>query len=225
MMNKGIEHPAEPTLRVEIWADITCPFCYIGETLLARAIGQMEHPEQIRVEWRSCLLNPMWELGVSRTWSELMSEVEEPETQAMYAKKTHLLQRLAEQYQLMYNLPLARSHNSREAARLLKWAGDRYQQTLSLAQAFGKGYFSEALDMGAVEHLLAKVKEVGLPSEEALAILQSDAYLAEVEADQEEAQVKAYNYVPTFYFNGAHMLEGVVTEADLLAALQAGLKG
>ena len=213
------KHLSQPT--IEVWADITCPFCYIGEVLLGRAIEKLQITDRVKVEWKSCLLRPDWKLGESRTWTELLSEVKDMEVLQEYSKKMHLLEHLAGEYGLEYNLPNAYSHNAREAARLLKWAGERYGKVLELAQAFGRGYFSEALNMGESNNLLAKVEEVALPATEAYQILQSDAYLAEVEADQIEAITKAYNYVPTFYFNGEGMLEGLVTEEQLLRALEA----
>lgn len=205
-------------ITIDLWADITCPFCYIGETLLVRALEKFEHRDEVEVKWRSCILRPDWELGKSMTWKESMSRIEAPEQKALFEKKTSILRALSEKYGLRFNLENAISHNSINAARLLKLAGEK-GKTLALATAFGKGYFEEALNMGEFANLRAKAFEVGLDAQEIDEVLAGDRYLDEVKEDQKLAEKYAYNYVPTMYFNGGNMLEGLLKEEQISEAL------
>ncbi|TFH96592.1 DsbA family oxidoreductase [Porphyromonas levii] len=208
---------------VEIWADITCPFCYIGETLLQRELEQWVHADMVDVRWRSSLLSPQLPLEKSFTWTETVARIKAPEQLALFQKKTEVLKRLSEKYGLAYNLETAYSHNAQRAARLLKAAGE-FGLTLRLANLFGRGYFSEGKDYSKPEELRNTALEAGLPKEVIDNVLHGDLYLAEVEADQVLAEKYTPNYVPTIYFNGSEMIEGILKPDQLRRSLEMAWK-
>lgn len=208
---------------IDFWGDITCPFCYIGENLLRRALDKFPYPEMVEVRWRSCLLRPDWEIGKTISWKESMSKLTNPEDIALFEKKTSILRSLSEKLGLGFNLENALSHNSINAARLLKLA-TQHSMVMPLALAFGKGYFEEAMDMSHLENLKAKALEVGLDATMVEELLNGQQFLDEVLEDQKLAETYAYNYVPTLYFNGGHKLEGLLKEEQIIEALNTSAK-
>lgn len=206
-------------LIIDIWADITCPFCYIGETLLKRELEQWEHADSVHVEWRSALLMPELPLEESFTWSQSMADVDDPERLAMINKKMSVLRHLSEKYGLQYNLEHAFSHNSQRAARLLKLAS-RQGLALELATLFGKGYFSEAKDYSKPDELRATALQIGLPAHQVEEVLNGDLMLAEVREDQVLGIKYAPNYVPTIYFNREGRIEGVLKPEQIKNSLE-----
>lgn len=210
-------------ITIDYWGDITCPFCYIGEQLLHRALEQFPQQNLVEVRWRSCLLRPDWELGKTISWEQAMSQLTNPEDKALFEKKTAILQSLSDKLGLTFNLPKALAHNSTEAARLLMLA-TKHSLALPLAMSFGKGYFEEALDMSDVKNLKAKAIEVGLDPHEVDEVLNGEQFLAEVREDQKLAETFAYNFVPTLYFNGQHKLEGLLKQEEISESLRAAAK-
>lgn len=205
---------------IDIWADIVCPFCYIGEVLLAREIKDFEHRDKVEVRWRSCLLMPELELGKSIRHQEMIAAIEDPEQRAQMEKKSGVLKHLAEKYGEIYNVDNSYPHNSFDAARLLKLASEQ-GRTLEVASVLGHAFFSQGIDLSDRAALRGKAIEAGLSEQEVDEILNSDRYSKEVLEDQRLAEQYAPRFVPTFYFNGNHMLAGIVKPEQIRASLRA----
>lgn len=203
---------------IDVWADITCPFCYIGEVLLARELTNYEHRELVEVRWRSYRLMPDLELGKSVRHRDMVEMVKDPAERARMEKKTALLRQLAEKYDLLYNVENSYPHNSYDAARLLKLATAK-GYTLEVATVFGAAFFSQGLDLSDRTILRAKAIEAGFSAQEVDQLLDSDQYGAEVREDQVIAEKYVPRFVPTFYFNGDDMLEGIVTPEEIRDSL------
>ena len=62
-------------MHVEIWSDITCPWCYLGKRRFERALSQFEGADSVEVTWRSYQLNPNQPKGDTRTHDEYLAEV------------------------------------------------------------------------------------------------------------------------------------------------------
>ncbi|MDN4754583.1 DsbA family protein [Porphyromonadaceae bacterium W3.11] len=208
---------------IDFWGDITCPFCYLGEHALRRALSSFEYQDLVEFRWRSCLLHADWKVGESRTWNEFKDTISDFDVKRTLEKKESILKELANRYSLHYNLANAFSHNSVNAARLLKLANSK-SKALDLALAFGEGYFEEAIDMSQLRYLREKAVEVGLSKSEVDEVLSSDLFLDEVNKDQEDALKYAYNYVPTIYFNGSFINEGLLKEQIITEALHQTMK-
>lgn len=196
-------------MQIEIWADVVCPWCFIGKRRLETALADFEHADDVEVVWRSFELDP--------------SAPTEPTTSVL----DHLGARYgggragAEQMQarvaevgaaegLAIRNGDALWGSTRDAHRLLHLALDEGGPRLQgrLKEALMSAYFSDAETI--TDHaVLARVAgSVGLPAVRVAAVLGSDEYAAEVEADQRQAAAFGATGVPFFVFDRRYAVSG-----------------
>jgi len=110
--------------------------------------------------------------------------------------------------------------NTLAAHRLIAWAQQRGDAEALVERLF-RAYFTEGRPIGEVDELVALAAEAGLPAEEARAMLLSDAYKDEVEAECREAREAGISGVPFFIFNGRTAVSGAHDPETLLEAITA----
>lgn len=207
------------SITIDLWGDINCPFCYVGEVMLDEVLKKNPLPDtKIRVNWRSYRLHSTMPAQTITPWTTMVANLTDPKEIARFEKGNRILQELAKPYNLQLNLEKTLLHNAIDSARLFKLAGE-YQLVLALARKLGEGYFAEGLDMSNHLNLRTKALASGLPQEEVDEVLQSEKYFEEIETDQQIAPRYVPRFIPTFYFNGEEKLEGIVSEEKLLEAL------
>lgn len=202
---------------IHYWGDIMCPFCYLGERVLSRALDRFEHKDQVHVRWKSNVLHPELPLGESRPLQQYLDQ--NPKA----AKKTEILKDLASKEGVPYGIHQAHTINSTEVARILKLATD-LDLTLEVAQAFGKGYFSDGVDYSSHSEIIRTATAAGLPEQEVRRVLKSDAYTADLINDEATASQACPKYVPTVYFNHGFMMDGILDEEVVLETLRKAYK-
>ena len=205
-------------MQVEIWSDIICPWCYIGKRRFEMALAQFEHRESVKIIWRSFELDPKSPQQYPVTLEEMLSRkynVSLQEAAAMNARVTGL----AKEVGLNYLLNKARPGNTFDAHRLLHFAasqnlGDKATERVMQA------YFSESLAVGDRAALASLAPEFDIAESEALLMLESNAYSAEVRADEARAVELGISGVPFFLFNGKLGLSGAHPVETFTQALQ-----
>lgn len=193
-------------MKIEIWSDIICPWCYIGKRRFESALAGFDRREQVEVIWRSYELDPRAPQHYPGTLIERLAHkyrVSLKEAVAMTERVTAV----AAEEGLHYRLEEARPGNTFNAHRLIHYAATRgLGQTLM--ERLMQGYFSESLPIGDPDSLLSTAIETGLDPEEARAILASDAYAAAVRADEERAARFGVSGVPHFLFDEGMAISG-----------------
>ncbi len=205
-------------MRIEIWSDVICPWCYIGKRRFETALADFAHKEKVQVVWRSFELDPNSPRQLPGTLEEMLAQkyrVSPQEAAAMNARVTEV----AKQVGLDYRLSAARPGNTFDAHRLLHFA-DSKQLGNGATERLMHAYFSESLPVGELESLARLSPEFGIAESEALAILQSDAYAAEVRADEERAANFGITGVPFFVFDEKSGISGAQPVEVFAAALQ-----
>jgi predicted DsbA family dithiol-disulfide isomerase len=205
-------------MQVEIWSDIICPWCYIGKRRFEMALAQFEQRESVKIIWRSFELDPKSPQQYPVTLEEMLSRkynVSLQEAAAMNARVTGL----AKEVGLNYLLNKARPGNTFDAHRLLHFAasqnlGDKATECVMQA------YFSESLAVGDRAALASLAPEFDIAESEALLMLESNAYSAEVRADEARAVELGISGVPFFLFNGKLGLSGAQPVEVFTQALQ-----
>ena len=205
-------------MRIEIWSDVICPWCYIGKRRFETALADFAHKEKVQVVWRSFELDPDSPRQLPGTLEEMLAQkyrVSPQEAAAMNARVTEV----AKQVGLDYRLSAARPGNTFDAHRLLHFA---YSKQLGdgATERLMHAYFSESLPVGEPESLARLAPEFGLAENEALAMLKSDAYAAEVRADEERAANFGITGVPFFVFDEKSGISGAQPVEVFSAALQ-----
>ena len=209
-------------MQVEIWSDIICPWCYIGKRRFESALADFAHRKEVQVIWRSFELDPdapRQREGTLREYLAKKYRVSLEEAAAMNERVTSV----AKEAGLEYRLADARPGNTFDAHRLLHFAaskqvGDRATERLMHA------YFSESLPVGERAALARLAPEFGITENEAMSLLESDAYAGEVRADQARAAKFGITVVPFFVFNEKSGISGAQPVQVFAEALQRALE-
>lgn len=210
-----------PSLEVDIWSDIVCPFCFIGRQNFQLALAQFAqvHPDvQVNTRWRSFELDPQAPALDPRSMLEILSQKygrSPSETQAMIDN----MQSMATDADLEIRLQGVHRINTFDLHRLLHFAHAHHRQD-ALKAAFMHGYFTDNLNLSQTEVIMTVVKSVGLPTVEARAILASDQYHDAVRSDQKMAREQSIQGVPFFVFNQALGVSGAQPVKILFQALK-----
>ena len=202
-------------LTIDIYADIVCPWCVIGEARLERALAARPELEVTR-RWRPFQLRPEMPAG-GLPWRDFAEEKfgGMRNAEAAFAQ----VAQLAEAEGLTFDFGrVASAPNTVNAHRLVLLASQQ-GKTWEVAHALFRGYFAEGRNLNALDDLLAVAQETGV--EEARATLESDALTEEVWESQKEAQRLGISGVPFYVFNGMHGLSGAQPVETFLQVLDA----
>ncbi|HEY7198564.1 MAG TPA: DsbA family oxidoreductase, partial [Candidatus Dormibacteraeota bacterium] len=184
-------------MKVEIWSDVVCPWCYIGKRRFERALAGFEHRDEVEVRWRSFELDPRAprESGDEEPAARLARKYGMTVEQARAAQDR--VTGLAAEEGLAYRLDAARPANTFDAHRLLHLAADRGVQA-AVKEGLMAAYFTEARPIGDSETLVAVAAGAGLDEAAAREVLAGDAYAEDVAADEREAAALGISGVPFF---------------------------
>jgi predicted DsbA family dithiol-disulfide isomerase len=208
-------------MRIEIWSDVICPWCYIGKRRLELALAGFAQRDSVNVVWRSFELDPNAPRQLQGTLEEMLAgkyRVSPQEAAAMNGRVTAIAKAIG----LEYRLTDARPGNTFDAHRLLHFATSR-QLGDRATERIMHGYFSEGLAVGDRAALARLAPEFGIPESDALAMLESDAYSKEVHADETRAATFGVTAVPYFLFDEKAAITGAQpVEAFAEALRQSG---
>jgi predicted DsbA family dithiol-disulfide isomerase len=195
-------------MKVEIWSDIMCPFCYIGKRHYEAALKQFEYRDNVETEWKSYQLDP----SIPREFHEKTNVfdylakrkgITRQQSEDMHKHVTEM----AKNAGLDYRFDRAIVANSFRAHRIIQLAktkgfGDQIEEL------FFRSYFTEGKDLGNDETLVNIGKEAGLNETEIRDELKNNAFSEAVDADIEEANNVGVRGVPFFVFNRKYGISG-----------------
>ncbi|MDI5968790.1 DsbA family oxidoreductase [Streptomyces sp. SL13] len=208
----------DKAVRVEIWSDVVCPWCYIGKRRLEQALASFEHAEDVEIVWRSFQLDPSFPSGVRRPALDVLMEKTGGSREQAREMTAHV-SKLAAEVGLEYRLDESVMVNTLDAHRLTRLAtahglGSQAHERLLRAQLVE----SQVLD--DTETLVRLGVEIGLPEGETRTVLSGDGYRDEVEDDIREGQRIGVSGVPFFVLNRAYGLSGAQPAETFLQALR-----
>jgi predicted DsbA family dithiol-disulfide isomerase len=193
-------------MRVEIWSDIVCPWCYIGKRRFERALESFTHGDEVEVTYRSFELDPSVPKDVTTpTVSMLASKYGMTADQARDAQRK--MEERAAQDGLTFRMNDLRSGNTRDAHRLLHLAKDSDRQA-DLVERLHRGYFTEQLSIFDHAVLTRIAVEAGLDRNEAADVLASEDYSPAVETDEAMAAALGVTGVPFFVIDRRYAFSG-----------------
>jgi predicted DsbA family dithiol-disulfide isomerase len=185
-------------LRLDIWSDIACPWCYIGKRHLEQALATFEHKDDVEIVWRAYELDPTapkQRKDVTSNVERLAKKYRVPEAQAIA-----MMDRVigaGEAAGLELKLHETKSGNTFDAHRLLHWALEHGKQD-ALKERMMKAYMTEGVVISDPDVLVAIATDVGLDETEARAVVESDRYATDVRADEKLAGELGITGVPFF---------------------------
>ena len=207
------------SLKVEIWSDVVCPWCYVGKRRFEEALARFEHRDEVELVWRSFELDPSappsaTEQGtyVQRLATKYGRSV--IEAQAMIDNMTET----ARKEGLDFRFDLARPGSTFDAHRLLHLALEHGRQD-ELKERFDRATFTEGSPVSDHSALRALAAQVGLPDTDVAAVLTSDLYADAVRADEAQARAYGISGVPFFVIDGRYGISGAQPADAVLQAL------
>lgn len=202
-------------MRIDVWSDVICPWCYLGARRLDRALEQLDWRDEVEVRWRAFQLDPT----AAREPGDLRQALERKYGPGAFDSMTHRLTRLGEVEGLDYRFDLALRVNTLDAHRLLAWAlgAGRVEQG-ALAERLFRAYFTEGANVADVATLARLAGEAGLDADAAAQVLSTDAFAAEVRKDIDEARDRDVHGVPNFVIEERFAIPGA-QELDTMVML------
>lgn len=205
-------------MKVEVWSDVVCPWCYIGKRHLESALAEFAHAAEVEVVWRSFELDPSAPAVRDGDYAHRLASkyaVSVSEASAMIEQMTARAARVG----LSFRFDLARPGNTFDAHRLLHLGADRGIQD-EVGERLLAATFTEGAPIGDTDTLLRLAVEAGLDGAEARSVLGSDAYTEEVRADERRAAALGITGVPFFVVDGAYGVSGAQPAEVLGSVLQ-----
>jgi len=193
-------------VKIEIWSDVVCPWCYIGKRRFERGLAAFAHRDDVEVVWRSFELDPHAPHDSREDPVDRLARKYGMTREAALAAQARVTG-LAADEGLTYRLDLARPANTFDAHRLLHLAAERAVQG-SVKERLLAAYLTEGRPIGDAETLATVAAEAGLDEAEARRVLDGDAFAAEVAGDEREAAALGISSVPFFVVDRRYGISG-----------------
>lgn len=216
---ENIAGGSSPKMKVEVWSDIMCPFCYIGKRNYEAAMKEFEESEDVEIEWKSFQLDPgiVQSENKENVYQYLADRkgISYEDSVAMHENVVQTASRAG----LDYNFDKAIVANSFNAHRLIQKAktkglGDEAEER------FFRAYFTDGKDYGDENVLMELGKEIGLNEAEIKEALENDDYAYMVKQDIQEAERIGVRGVPFFVFDRKYAVSGAQPVDVFLETLQ-----
>ncbi|MEE1899063.1 DsbA family oxidoreductase [Flavobacterium rakeshii] len=193
-------------MKIEIWSDIMCPFCYIGKRRFEEALATFKGKNDLEIEWKSFLLSPELKTDPTKNIHQYLAEhknISLEEAKGMNDYVTNM----AAQVGLTYNFDKAIPANSFNAHRFLHFAKKHGKQNEAEERLF-KAYFTEGKNIDDAQTLLLLAIELQLDANKLADAMNNGEFTNDVIADINEAQQLGVRGVPFFVFNRKYAVSG-----------------
>ncbi|MED4956645.1 DsbA family oxidoreductase [Paenibacillus sp. FSL R5-0527] len=193
-------------MKIEVWSDFSCPFCYIGKRRLEKALEAFEHREEIQVVYRSFELDPEAPKDAELSIHELLAvKYGLSLPQAKESNQNVAAQAKAEG--LDYHFDTAIPTNTFDAHRLSHYAGEK-GKAKEMTERLYRAYFTDSLHIGDRDTLVRLAEEAGLDGREAGEVLDQNRYADQVLEDEREARQLGIRGVPFVVLRGKYAVSG-----------------
>ncbi len=193
-------------MKIDIWSDIVCPFCYLGKRRLEAAIAQFEHADELEIQWHSFELDrgaepvsdvPLVDLVARKYGTSREQAVAQHESMAAAAAELGL----------EFNWQQARYGNTFDAHRVVHLAAE-HGLAAAAHERLMRAYFTEGLAVGDRDTLVGLAADIGLDADVTRAMLDSDDYGNHVRSDEATAKMLGIESVPFFVLDRKYGVSG-----------------
>ena len=193
-------------MKIEIWSDIMCPFCYIGKRHLEQAMATLPFKNEVEIEWKSYQLNPDYHNTTNETSYEYLSRAKGMSVEQA-KQMTGQVEEMANNAGLSISFDKSVPANSFDAHRLLHFAKSKGLQD-EAEEALFHAQLIAGKDIANKEVLIAIGEEIGLNKSEVEKVLQSDEFAEAVRHDIYESKQIGVAGVPYFVLDRKYALSG-----------------
>lgn len=205
-------------MKIEVWSDVVCPFCYIGKKKFETALAEFEKRNNVEFVWKSFQLNPNVKTNLDISLYEHLAESKGISVEQAKGMGGHAAQ-VANAVGLTMNFDKSVVANSFNAHRLIHFAKANGLQHEMKERLF-KAYFTEGKNIDDTETLITLATEIGLNAEEVKAVLESNKYADAVQFDVQESQQLGVQGVPFFVFDRKYAVSGAQDSSAFLETLK-----
>lgn len=205
-------------MKVEIWSDVMCPFCYIGKRRFEQALTSFEYADDIELEWKSFQLYPEMKTQPGKSVNEHLAEVKGWSIEQADQMNRHVSD-MAADVGLKFNFDKAVVANSFHAHRLVHFAKEHGKDN-EMEEALFKAYFTDGKNIDDPKVLFELGSELGLDKESLEETLESDKYSNSVKQDILAAKNMGIQGVPFFLFDRKYAISGARDTGVFTQALE-----
>ncbi|HBV14506.1 DsbA family oxidoreductase [Chryseobacterium carnipullorum] len=205
-------------MKIEIWSDVMCPFCYIGKNNFEQALEKLPFKNEVEVEWKSFQLDPTLDPLQPQNTIEYFKEkkgLPADQTSQMIGQ----VAQMGKGAGIDFNFEKALIINTFSAHKLLHLA-KKHGKANEMEEALFIAHFIDGKNVGDLEELISLAEKSGIDQEEARQALTSDQFDNEVNQDIQEAKNNGISGVPFFILNGKYAVSGAQPIEVFADALQ-----
>jgi len=193
-------------MKIDIWSDIRCPFCYIGKRKFEKALEKFPNKNEIEVQWHSFELDPslVTQPGVDAT--SHLAEIKGISKTRATQMQEHVVS-VAKDAGLDFQMEKAVVANSFNAHRLIQLAKSKGVAN-EAEEALFKAHFTEGENIDDAETLVNIGVSIGVDKNRVQEMLDSEEFSKQVRQDEQQAQVFGINGVPFFVLNNKYGVSG-----------------
>jgi len=203
-------------LRIDVWGDVVCPFCYLGKRQLELAVSQFDPSITVEIHHRAFELDVRAPEHYSHSLAELLSK-KYGMTVEQAAAQNQRMEASAARLGMTWNLDQCQPANTFNAHRLIALATSQGLQDAMLERLF-RSYFCEGGRPANRELLVALANEVGVA--DAVATLESERFADEVRQDELDANELGITGVPSILIDGRFMVMGAQGADEILSVME-----
>jgi len=194
-------------IKIDIWSDIACPWCYIGKRHFEAGVAALgEDAPEIEVEYHSFELAPDTPVDFEGSEIDFLAKHKGMPAERVQQMLQHVTG-VAANAGLDYDFDALQHTKTLKAHELLHFAKSEGRQ-LELAERLFRAYFTEGRHVGRVDELVALAADAGLDADAAREALESGRFAAAVQADIAQAGAYGINGVPFFVIDGKYGVSG-----------------
>ena len=209
-------------MKVEVWSDFSCPFCYIGKTVFEKVLDAFEHKDNVEVIYKAYQLNPDAPFETNEDSYTIFSKTKGVSLNQAKEMFMQTVQR-AKQIGLTYDYDNMQMTNTFKAHRLAKWAR-KFGKESDISTKLFDAYFTKGLNIHDDAILLDIVKSLDLNTDAAKDVLTSNQFEDVVLEEINEAQQIGVRGVPFFVLDRKYAVSGAQPEAMFKQALEQAYK-
>ncbi len=205
-------------MKIEIWSDVMCPYCYIGKRRFEKSLEQFPHKADIAVEWKSYQIAPDLKPVPGQNLEEMIASGKGMSIEEVRVMNNQATQ-VANYSGLTYNFDKTIPANTFNAHRFIHFAKQHGKQTEAEEILFAS-YFTNGRNIDDYPTLIELGKKIGLDAGELKTALENGNYAEDVRADIREGRNAGLEVVPFYRINGKQILAGVQSPRTMLKTIE-----
>ncbi|MEK4436141.1 DsbA family oxidoreductase [Paenibacillus sp. FSL K6-2862] len=205
-------------MKIEVWSDYVCPFCYIGKRRLESALEQFAHPNEVVIEYKSFELNPQASMYSGKNMHQKLSEKYGMSIEQAKKANAELGQQAA-MMGLVYNFDQMKPTNTFDAHRLTQYAKS-VGKDMELSEKLFYSYYTDAKLISDHDTLADIAESIGMNRDESMTVLHVQSkYANEVRSDESTAKQLGITGAPFFVIDRKYAISGAQPTEVFIKAL------